>query len=128
VDLNDDFFEGTLERQRGFRLTRFNRIVDRLGQLGYPLDDQIDKLLAGRGAAPGAALGRLQIARCLVAARYASSVDDAMQRLLGRGKPAYVPRQGLGRTRPSRPSGPPAACRHWLTSPTHTNVASWSRT
>ncbi len=96
VDLNDDFFEGTLERQRGFRLTRFNRIVDRLGQLGYPLDDQIDKLLAGRGAAPGAALGRLQIARCLVAARYASSVDDAMQRLLGRGKPAYVPRQGLG--------------------------------
>jgi len=96
VDLNDDFFEGTLERQRGFRLTRFNLIVDRLGQLGYPLDDQIDKLLAGRGAAPGAALGRLQIARCLVAARYASSVDDAMQRLLGRGKPAYVPRQGLG--------------------------------
>lgn len=96
VDLNDDFFEATLERQRGFRLTRFNRIVDRLGQLGYPLDDQIDKLLAGQGAAPGAALGRPQIARCLVAARYASSVDDAMQRLLGRGKPAYVPREGLG--------------------------------
>jgi hypothetical protein len=96
VDLNDDFFEATLERQRGFRLTRFNRIVDRLGQLGYPLDDQIDALLAGQGAASGASLGRPQIARCLVAARYASSVDDAMQRLLAWGKPAYVPREGLG--------------------------------
>jgi hypothetical protein len=96
VDLDDDFFEATLERQRSFRLTRFNRIVDRLRQLGYPVDDQVDELLAGQGAASGAALGRPQIARCLVAARYASSVDDAMQRLLGRSKPAYVPREGLG--------------------------------
>ncbi len=96
VDVNDDFFEATLERQRCFRLTRFSRIVDRLAQLGYSVDDQVHELLAGQPAASGAALGRPQIARCLVTARYASSVDDAMQRLLGRGKPAYVPREGLG--------------------------------
>ncbi len=96
VDLNDELFEATLERQRGFRVTRFNRVVDRLRQLGFPIDKQADELLAGQGAASGASLGRPQIARCLVAARFASSVDDAMQRLLGRGKPAYVPREGLG--------------------------------
>jgi predicted metal-dependent phosphoesterase TrpH len=96
VDLHDEAFEATLERQRRFRVTRFNRIVDRLRQLGCPVDDQVDEYLAGPGAASGASLGRPQIARCLVAARYASTVDDAMQRLLGRGRPAYVPREGLG--------------------------------
>jgi predicted metal-dependent phosphoesterase TrpH len=96
VDIADDFFEAALERQRSSRLTRFNRIVDRLRQLGFPIDDQVDRLLAGQGAERGASLGRPQIARCLVGARFASSVDDAMQRLLIRGKPAYVPREGLG--------------------------------
>ena len=96
VDLNDEVFEDTLERQRGFRLARFHRIVDRLRQLGYPVDAQVDEMLAGQGAASGASLGRPQIARCLVAAHFASSVDDAMQRLLVRGKPAYMPREGLG--------------------------------
>jgi hypothetical protein len=100
VDLHDEAFEATLERQRGFRVTRFHRIVDRLRQMGYPVDHQVHEYLAASGAAVGASLGaslgRPQIARCLVAARYASSVDDAMQRLLGRGRPAYVPREGLG--------------------------------
>ena len=102
VDLHDEAFEATLERQRGFRVTRFHRIVDRLRQMGYPVDHQVHEYLAASGAAVGASLGaslgRPQIARCLVAARYASSVDDAMQRLLGRGRPAYVPREGLGPT------------------------------
>ncbi len=102
VDLHDEAFEATLERQRGFRVTRFRRIVDRLRQMGYPVDDQVDEYLAASGATVGASLGaslgRPQIARCLVAARYASTVDDAMQRLLGRGRPAYVPREGLGPT------------------------------
>jgi hypothetical protein len=31
-----------------------------------------------------------------VQARYTPTVDDAMQRLLARGRPAYVPREGLG--------------------------------
>ena len=98
VDLHDEAFEATLERQRGFRVTRFHRIVDRLRQMGYPVDHQVHEYLAASGAAVGASLGRPQIARCLVAAGHASTVDDAMQRLLGRGRPAYVPREGLGPT------------------------------
>ena len=96
VDLNDEAFESALERQRGFRATRFRRVVDRLRELGRPIDVQVEGYLAESGALAGAALGRPQIARCLIAAGYASSVDDAMRRLLARGKPAYVAREGLG--------------------------------
>ncbi len=96
VDPSDEAFEAVLERQRGYRASRFRRIVDRLHELGYPVDAQADELLAGPGAASGASLGRPQIARCLIAAGHAESVSDAMRRLLGRGCPAYVPRRGLG--------------------------------
>jgi predicted metal-dependent phosphoesterase TrpH len=96
VDINDDAFESALERQRGYRVSRFRRIADRLRELGRPIDAQAERYLAESGAVPGAALGRPQIARCLMAAGYASSVDDAMRRLLARGRPAYVAREGLG--------------------------------
>jgi predicted metal-dependent phosphoesterase TrpH len=96
VDPADEAFEAALQRQREFRASRFRRIVDRLRELGYPVDAEAEVLLAGPGAASGASLGRPQAARCLVAAGHAESVNDAMRRLLGRGCPAYVPRQGLG--------------------------------
>jgi hypothetical protein len=96
VDIDNDAFESALERQRGYRVGRFRLIVDRLRELGRPIDNQVERYLAESGGVPGAALGRPQIARCLMAAGYASSVDDAMRRLLARGKPAYVARDGLG--------------------------------
>jgi predicted metal-dependent phosphoesterase TrpH len=96
VDPADEAFEATMTRQRDFRHARFRRIVDRLAQLGFPIDPQVEEYLATSGGKEGASLGRPQIARCLVAAGFASSVDDAMQRLLLRGRPAYVPREGLG--------------------------------
>jgi 3',5'-nucleoside bisphosphate phosphatase len=96
VDTTDELFEATLQRQRDFRVTRFQRIVDRLRMMGFPIDEQVDEYIATSGGVAGASMGRPQIARCLVAAGYASSVEDAMQRLLTRGKPAFVPREGLG--------------------------------
>ena len=42
------------------------------------------------------ALGRPTIARALTAAGHASSVEDAFNRLIGHGCPAYVRREGLG--------------------------------
>ena len=42
------------------------------------------------------ALGRPTIARALIAAGYATSVEDAFRRLIGWGGPAYVPREGMG--------------------------------
>jgi predicted metal-dependent phosphoesterase TrpH len=92
VDPDDDAFEAALDRQREARAIRFERIVDRLRDLGLPVDRQAEAV----HVEPGASLGRPQIARLLVAAGHSSSVDDAMQTLLARGRPAYVERQGLG--------------------------------
>jgi 3',5'-nucleoside bisphosphate phosphatase len=92
VDPANDAFEAALELQRESRLRRFAMVLDRLRDMAMPVD-------AGAGALstePGSSLGRPQIARLLVAAGHAPSVDAAMQSLLARGKPAYVPRQGLG--------------------------------
>ena len=42
------------------------------------------------------ALGRPTLARALVAAGHAESVEDAFRRILGHGLPGYVPRTGMG--------------------------------
>jgi 3',5'-nucleoside bisphosphate phosphatase len=71
---------------------RFARTLDRLRELGLPVDRQVEAI----DPAPDAALGRPTVARALVAAGFADSVEDAFARLLGRGMPAYVPREGIG--------------------------------
>ena len=96
VDPDDESFETALQSQRDLRMARFRRIVARLDHLGLSIDRPVEQFLAVQGSAPGASLGRPQIARCLVEAGHATSVDDAMRRLLGRGKPAYIARDGLG--------------------------------
>jgi len=82
-----------LERVVEFRRTRSERallIVERLEQLGFSLS--FERL---RESARGAALGRPHVARALVEAGICSSPNDAFARFLRRGRPAYVPREGL---------------------------------
>jgi 3',5'-nucleoside bisphosphate phosphatase len=92
MDADDDAFEAALAAQRGERRRRFERILVRLRDIGMPVDAQIGDL------APGAedALGRPTVARALIRAGHADSVEDAFRRWLARGMPAYVPRDGLG--------------------------------
>ncbi|HEX7592180.1 MAG TPA: PHP domain-containing protein [Candidatus Limnocylindrales bacterium] len=92
VDPDSDAFEAALLRQRESRANRFKMILARLAELGLPVDRQAETLRPE----PGSSLGRPQIARLLVEAGHAPSVDAAMQKLLARGMPAYVARQGLG--------------------------------
>jgi 3',5'-nucleoside bisphosphate phosphatase len=92
VDPADEAFEAALARQRRSREIRFGMMIARLRDLGMPVDESA----AALKTEPGSSLGRPQIARLLVAAGYAPSVDAAMRNLLARGKPAYVARQGLG--------------------------------
>jgi predicted metal-dependent phosphoesterase TrpH len=94
MDPDDDRFEATIARQRDARRTRFERVVTRLRELGLPIDDQVARL----DPSDDDALGRPTIGRCLVEAGHATSVDDAFRRLIGRGGPAYIPREGLGPT------------------------------
>lgn len=91
VDPGDDAFEAALVAQRGARRTRFFATVDLLRDIGRPVDAQVSQLdLSGDDA-----LGRPTLARALIAAGFADSVDDAFQRIIGHGRPGYVPRTGL---------------------------------
>jgi predicted metal-dependent phosphoesterase TrpH len=92
MDLEDEAFESILGAQRARRRERFERTVVRLRELDLAVDEQLSKL----DLRSDDALGRPTIARALVASGHATSVDDAFQRLVGRGCPAYVPRSGLG--------------------------------
>jgi 3',5'-nucleoside bisphosphate phosphatase len=55
----------------------------------------VDAQLADIDPASDDALGRPTLARALVAAGLATSVQDAFARFVGRGGPGYVPREGL---------------------------------
>jgi predicted metal-dependent phosphoesterase TrpH len=92
VDPDDDGFEAALASQRGERRVRFERTLDRLRELGMPVDEGAERLTPSDEDA----LGRPTIGRLLVAAGHATSVEDAVRRLIGRGAPAYVARSGLG--------------------------------
>ncbi len=92
MDPDDDAFESALVLQRAARRTRFEQTVARLAEIGLPIDPQVEWVDLTRDDA----LGRPTIARALIAAGYADSVEDAFRRLIGWGSPAYIPREGLG--------------------------------
>jgi predicted metal-dependent phosphoesterase TrpH len=92
MDPADDAFEETLASQRAQRRLRFARTVERLREIGLPIDVQV----AALDPTDDDALGRPTIARALIAAGFASSVEDAFTRLIGYGCPAYVRREGMG--------------------------------
>jgi predicted metal-dependent phosphoesterase TrpH len=91
VDPTDDAFEAALAAQRGARRVRFFATVDRLRELGIGIDAEV----AGMDLSGDDALGRPTVARALMRAGYAESVEDAFQRILSHGQPGYVPRTGL---------------------------------
>ncbi len=92
MDPDDAAFEAALAGQRDQRRRRFARIVSRLREIGMPIDTEV----AAIDPRADDALGRPTIARALIATGRAVSVEDAFRRWLGRGMPAYVPRDGLG--------------------------------
>src|SRR5207244_3834746 len=92
MDPDDDTLEAALAQQRAARRQRFERTVARLREIGLGIDDQIAHVDLTRDDA----LGRPTIGRALIAAGYATSVEDAFRRLIGWGGPAYVQREGMG--------------------------------
>ncbi|MDP9483214.1 MAG: PHP domain-containing protein [Chloroflexota bacterium] len=92
IDPSDDALEATLAEQRQQRRIRFARTLERLRELGLSVDDVAAEL----DPAQIASLGRPTVARLLRAKGHVTSVEDGFARLLGRGRPAYVPREGIG--------------------------------
>ena len=92
MDPDDEAFEATLAAQRRRRRERFEKTVAQLRDLDLSIDDHILDV----SGSDDDALGRPTVARALIAAGYATTVEDAFRRLLGWGMPGYVPRSGLG--------------------------------
>ncbi len=93
MDEADAAFEAALERQRAGRTVRVAEMLDRLRKLDMPIDEALEGIVAD--ADPNS-IGRPHVARAMIAAGHATSVDDAFARVLARGQPGYVPRRGLG--------------------------------
>jgi predicted metal-dependent phosphoesterase TrpH len=89
-DPADPSFAEFLQRQRLDRVRRLGEMIDRLVEIGKPIDRE--KVLARKDA--GGSLGRPLIARALVRAGHASDMRHAFDELIGEGKPAFVPRVG----------------------------------
>ena len=91
VDPGNGVFEAALAAQRGARRARFAATVARLREIGVPVESYLDPSVLESDDA----LGRPTLARALVAAGYADSVEDAFQRFIGHGRPGYLPRTGM---------------------------------
>ncbi len=77
----------SLTAYRGERETRAGRIVERLNRMGIAISmEQV------RESARGASLGRPHLAEALVRAGTVRSAQDAFDRYLNPGRPAFVPR------------------------------------
>jgi 3',5'-nucleoside bisphosphate phosphatase len=92
VDVTSPTLDGFLTRQRQRRIDRVRTIVERLQQLGMPLD--ADALVRPALDDPSKSAGRPWVARALVAAGFVATPDLAFHKWLGRGRPAFVPRLG----------------------------------
>lgn len=80
-----------LRAQRADRVRRVHEIAERLRALGCAIDT---RPLIAQNAGTGASVGRPHVADALVAAGHAVHRADAFDRLIGLGRPAFVPRTG----------------------------------
>ena len=92
VDVDSPAFLAFLVAQRERRVERVHEIIARLRSLGIELD-------AAAVLQPGLvdssrAVGRPWIARALVAGGHVASTNEAFDKWLAQGRPAFVPRAG----------------------------------
>lgn len=83
----DPALRAHLSDLRDARLRRARAIVQALSAAGYTVT--LDDVVA---LSDGGAVGRSHVARALVHHGHASDISDAFHRLLGRGRPFYVPK------------------------------------
>jgi 3',5'-nucleoside bisphosphate phosphatase len=85
IDPANPTLGGLLERLKQARDSRNPQILERLRALGMDIGmAELEKIVGNAMA------GRPHIARLMVQKKIAASIDDAFNRYLGKGKPAYV--------------------------------------
>lgn len=86
VDETNASFVAALSARQEARRDRGERMARKIVEAGFPIDLDAIRADVGDGV-----WGRPHIARALVRAGHAASLDDAFDRFLGHGKPWYVP-------------------------------------
>ncbi|MBM4404698.1 MAG: PHP domain-containing protein [Chloroflexi bacterium] len=90
VNKADAGFQKELERFRASRYERGQKMVEKLAELGMPLSWKRVLEVAGDGA-----VGRPHVARALIEKGYVASHQEAFDKYLAKGQPAYVEREKL---------------------------------
>lgn len=87
-DYLDPSLNRFLKKLRDSRMRRAEKIVAKLNDIGY----RLDFYEISRSIEPDKSIGRPHIARAMVRRGYCSSIEDAFERFLSAGRPAYVER------------------------------------
>lgn len=91
IDDNNPFLLNILHRLKTIRLRRIEQMVERLQELGFEIHlSTVQSFVKSE-----AVLGRPHLARAMVQHGIVSSVDEAFDRYLRRGKSAFITKVGL---------------------------------
>jgi 3',5'-nucleoside bisphosphate phosphatase len=90
IDYTDPSLEKALERFRDSRLGRGRGMVIKLKELGIDIDWARVQEIAGDGA-----IGRPHVARAMLEKGYIATFEEAFDKYIGHGGPAYVEREKM---------------------------------
>ncbi|MBB6735884.1 PHP domain-containing protein [Cohnella zeiphila] len=90
IDVNDSALIERLVSQRRVRDSRNEGIIARLAELGIPLTMAEVAEAAGREPGQDETIGRPHIAAALLRGGFVASIQEAFDRYLAEGRPAYV--------------------------------------
>lgn len=90
IDLHCREFLDRINVFRSFRVSRMEKMVKKLQELGIALDMEKVRSISG-----SASVGRPHLALAMVAAGVVDNITEAFDQYLGTGGPAYVPRYRL---------------------------------
>ncbi|HEX9127224.1 MAG TPA: PHP domain-containing protein [Methylomirabilota bacterium] len=88
MDWQAEWFQDFCREQRRERRARVHRMVERLAELGMPLEADEVFAIVKEGSA-----GRPHVAQVMVARGYVKTVREAFDKYLGSGKPGHVSRK-----------------------------------
>jgi len=90
IDYTDPALEKSLEKFRDSRFGRGRGMVEKLAALGIDIDWARVQEIAGDGA-----IGRPHIARAMLEKGYITTFEEAFDKYIGHGGPAYVEREKM---------------------------------
>jgi len=90
IDIRNKDLTTQLTHLQAERVQRTKEMIERLAELGYPIDYERVKQLAGTGT-----VGRVHIAQALIERGYIRTISEGFTRFLNHDAPAYVSRKKL---------------------------------